>query len=42
MLVLLNLNNIKVDFTDDDVIHIGMELAKGEMDDKQLLDLILR
>ena len=29
------------DFTDDDLIYIGLELASGKMDDKQLLDLIL-
>jgi len=41
MLVLLELNHIDVDFTDDDIIHIGLELAKGTMSDKQLLNLIL-
>jgi death-on-curing protein len=41
MLVLLEINHITAEFTDDDVIHIGLELAKGNMDDKQLLDIIL-
>ena len=42
MLVLLELNHIEADFTDDDIIRIGMELAAGEMDYQQLLDLILK
>jgi len=41
MLVLLGLNHIEANFTDDDIIHIGLELANGRMDDKQLLDFIL-
>jgi len=41
MLVLLELNHIETDFSDDDVIRIGLELADGKMDYKQLLDLIL-
>jgi len=41
MLVLLELNHFEVDLTDDDLVHIGMELAKGKMNDKQLLNLIL-
>jgi death-on-curing protein len=41
MLVLLELNHIATDFTDDDVIYIGLELANGRMDDKQLLEIIL-
>jgi len=41
MLVLLKVNNIEANFTDDDVVHIGLELAKGAMNDKQLLDIIL-
>jgi death-on-curing protein len=41
MMVLLELNHIKVDFTDDDIVRIGMELAQGSMTDKQLLDFIL-
>jgi death-on-curing protein len=42
MMVLLKLNHIETDFADDDVIHAGLELANGRMDDKQLLDLILK
>jgi len=41
MMVLLDLNHIEADFTDDDIIRIGLELASGTMSDKQLLDLIL-
>jgi death-on-curing protein len=41
MLVLLELNNIKADFTDDDIIHIGLGLASGKIDFKQLLDFVL-
>ena len=41
MAVLLELNHIEADFTDDDIIRIGLELASGTMSDKQLLKLIL-
>ena len=41
MLVLLDLNRIEAGFTDDDVIHVGLELANGKMDDRQLLEIIL-
>ena len=41
MLVLLELNNFKTDFSDDDIIRIGLDLASGNMDDKQLLTYIL-
>jgi death-on-curing protein len=41
MLVILELNRIEADFSDDDVIRIGLELADGSMSDRQLLDLIL-
>ena len=41
MLVLLDLNHIEADFTDDDIICIGLELANGTMDNKRLLELIL-
>jgi death-on-curing protein len=41
MLVLLELNNIETDFSDDDVVRIGLELANGTMSDGQLLELIL-
>ncbi len=41
MLVLLELNRIAVDFTDDDLVRIGLDIANGKMTDKQLLDFIL-
>ena len=41
MLVLLELNHINVDFTDDDIIKIGIETASGKMTDTQILNLIL-
>ena len=41
MLVLLDLNRIEAGFTDDDVIHVGLELANGKMNDRQLLEIIL-
>jgi len=41
MLVLLELNHIEANFTDDDIVRIGLGLARGEMDDEQLLELIL-
>ena len=41
MMILLDLNHIDADFTDEDVIRIGLELADGKMSDKQLLDMIL-
>ena len=41
MLVLLELNQIETDFADDDIVRIGLELACGNMNDTQLLDLIL-
>lgn len=41
MIVLLELNQIEVAFSDDDVIQIGLELANGRMTDKELLELIL-
>jgi len=41
MLVLLELNRIEANFTDGDVIQIGLELARGQMDDKQLLEILL-
>ena len=36
MLVLLELNHIKADFTDDDIIRIGLEPARGNMFRKNL------
>lgn len=41
MLVLLELNHIDIDLSDQDIIAIGLGLANGSMTDKQLLDLIL-
>ena len=41
MMVLLELNYIDVNFADEEIIRIGLELASGKMNDKQLLDLIL-
>ena len=41
MLVLLELNHIEADFSDNDIIRIGMELASGKMDYGQLLELVL-
>jgi death-on-curing protein len=41
MLALLELNHIKADFSDNDIIRIGLELANGKMNDKQLLEYIL-
>jgi len=41
MLVLLELNHIEAEFTDDDIIYIGLKLASGEMGYNELLDMIL-
>lgn len=41
MLVLLELNNIEADFSDEEIIQIGLDLANGRMNDKQLLDFIV-
>ena len=41
MLVLLELNHINAEFSDEDVIRIGLELANRKMNDKQLLEIIL-
>jgi len=41
MLVLLELNHINAEFSDNDIIRIGMETAKGTMNDSQILNLIL-
>ena len=41
MLVLLELNHIEIDFSDEDIIRIGLELANGKMDYEQLLSLLL-
>jgi len=42
MLVLLELNNISAEFSDEDIIRIGLGLADGSITDEQLLDLILQ
>ena len=41
MLVMLELNHIEADFTDNDIVRIGLEIADGKMDAMQLLSLIL-
>jgi death-on-curing protein len=41
MLVLLELNRIEADFSDDDIVRIGLELAGRSMSDTDLLGLIL-
>jgi hypothetical protein len=41
MLVLLDLNHIEVDFSDSDIINIGLELASSKMNHEALVDLIL-
>ena len=41
MLILLELNCIETNFTDEDIIHIGLELANGKLDNNQLLEIIL-
>jgi len=41
MLVLLDLNHIETEFSDKDIIHIGLSLAAGEMSYEQLLVLLV-
>ena len=41
MLVLLELNHIEAEFSDDDIILIGLGLASGTMSYEQLLSSIL-
>ena len=41
MLVLLELNQIPIDFSDDDIIRIGLDVANGKMDDSALLNFLL-
>ena len=41
MLVLLELNHIAADFTDADIIHIGLRLADGSMRAEELLGLLI-
>jgi len=40
MLVLLELNGVEAEFSDDDVIHIGLGLASGNMSYEELLSII--
>ncbi|NSW90327.1 MAG: type II toxin-antitoxin system death-on-curing family toxin [Firmicutes bacterium] len=42
MLVFLEINRIELTCSDQDIIETGLKLAAGEMDDKQLLEWILR
>jgi len=42
MLVFLEINGIELTCSDQDIIETGLKLAAGEMDDKQLLEWILR
>jgi len=41
MAVLLDLYNINVCFTKDEIVEIGLSLANGKMNDSQLNDLII-
>lgn len=41
MLILLELNHIHADFTDDDIVRIGLALADEQMAYGQLLRFIL-
>jgi death-on-curing protein len=41
MMVLLELNNIEADFSDDEIVDIGLRLAGGTMNDGKLIKLIL-
>ncbi|MDR1832923.1 MAG: Fic family protein [Fusobacteriaceae bacterium] len=40
MLVLLELNEITVEFSDEEIIKIGLDLAKGTVTDRQLAEMI--
>lgn len=42
MMVFLELNSAGLTCSDQDIIETGLKLAAGEMDDKQLLEWILR
>ena len=42
MMVFLELNGAGLTCSDQDIIETGLKLATGEMDDKQLLEWILR
>ncbi|WP_449290636.1 type II toxin-antitoxin system death-on-curing family toxin [Oscillibacter ruminantium] len=41
MLLFLELNGAGKDYTDEEIIRVGIALADGSMDDKALLDWIL-
>jgi death on curing protein len=41
MMVLLKINNINVNFTDNEIVEIGLGIATGKMNDNQLNDIIL-
>ena len=41
MIVFLELNGIEVNCTDDELINLGLGVAKGSMDNKALLDWII-
>jgi death-on-curing protein len=41
MLVLLEVNHIETDFTDDEIVKIGFDLANGTMSWEQLMDVII-
>ena len=41
MLLFLELNGAGKDYTDEEIIRVGLALADGSMDDKALLDWIL-
>jgi len=40
LVALLKANNIDVNFTDQDIVRIGLEIATGKMDDNRLDALI--
>ena len=41
MLTFLELNYVKLDYTDDDLIRIGLQIAVGEMDAEELSNWII-
>jgi death-on-curing protein len=41
ILILLELNRIEIDLTDNEIIRIGLELAESKMNDTQLHELIV-
>jgi death-on-curing protein len=41
MLTFLEMNGFLPDCTDDELIQLGIGLAAGQMDDRQLLDWII-